>query len=210
MPLPKNCGASGKSCCPGNAIKPITDSTASPPKPVCIDGSYCFYTPTPDGSGWSSPPYSSPANLLGTCQKVAADCGSAAGKSCCPSQYHIGINPPLPNNAHNPGNELCNAAKNLFCQSTADASAPDGFNRTCVANKPDCGKFGKSCCIVSTGVTTNMICGASWGQPGPKGYCAYPRGTSHTDDLREQLCLQCPAPVVAAADPMTYFGCPQM
>jgi hypothetical protein len=65
MPIPKDCGASGKSCCPGNAIQPITNASAPAPKPVCNDGSYCFYTPTPDASGWSSPPYSSPANLLG-------------------------------------------------------------------------------------------------------------------------------------------------
>jgi hypothetical protein len=63
MPVPKDCGQPGKSCCPGNDKKAITDAKATP-KPTCGGGSYCFYTPTPDASGWSAPPYASPAGSL--------------------------------------------------------------------------------------------------------------------------------------------------
>lgn len=68
MPVPKPCGTDGQSCCPGNMVEAITNATATP-MPYCSDGSFCFYTPTPDASGWSSPPYSSPANLLGKQQR---------------------------------------------------------------------------------------------------------------------------------------------
>lgn len=63
MPVPKDCGKPGKSCCPGNA-KAAINAAFLTPKPTCDSGSHCFYTPTPDASGWSSPPYSSPAGAL--------------------------------------------------------------------------------------------------------------------------------------------------
>jgi hypothetical protein len=67
MPVPKDCGKPGRSCCPGNAAAAITDPDATP-KPTCSSGSYCFYSPTPDASGWSAPPFASPAGpLLGEC-----------------------------------------------------------------------------------------------------------------------------------------------
>lgn len=64
MPVPKDCGQPGKPCCPGNAKTATTGATAATPKPTCAGGSYCFYTPTPDASGWSAPPYASPAGSL--------------------------------------------------------------------------------------------------------------------------------------------------
>jgi hypothetical protein len=63
MPVPKDCGQPGQSCCPGNDKTAITDAKATP-KPTCGGGSSCFYTPTPDASGWSAPPYASPAGAL--------------------------------------------------------------------------------------------------------------------------------------------------
>lgn len=72
MPVPAKCGQPGESCCPGNAKAAITDPKQTS-KPTCESGSYCFYTPTPDASGWSSPPYSSPASsLLGESLKTGS------------------------------------------------------------------------------------------------------------------------------------------
>uniref|UniRef100_A0A383V6H8 Uncharacterized protein n=1 Tax=Tetradesmus obliquus TaxID=3088 RepID=A0A383V6H8_TETOB len=210
MPLPADCGKAGKPCCPGNAAKQITD-LKNTPKPTCNDGSYCFFTPTPDGSGWSAPAFASPAGpLLGTCRPVPKDCGSAPGKPCCPSLYHRGVNPALPSSSMT---NIC-SAPNTFCQYTPPgdkAFDPDWQTGTCVANKPDCGKIGSSCCIWTSGVSTNSLCGSSMGQPGNAGYgyCAYPGGKV-TKDMRDQQCLSCPDKKVAAAEPMKYFGCPSM
>jgi len=72
MLVPAKCGQPGESCCPGNAKAAITDPKQTP-KPTCGSGSYCFYTPTPDASGWSSPPHSSPAGpLLGESLKTGS------------------------------------------------------------------------------------------------------------------------------------------
>lgn len=146
MAVPTDCGKAGKPCCPGNAASPVKDAKAPAPLPTCSDGSYCLYTPTPDASGWSAPPFSSPAaSLLGQCFKVAKDCGTAAGKPCCPSLYHMRINPALPNNTQNPTGDLCSTSGKLFCQygSGASPTVPAWATGTCRANKPDCGKFGK-------------------------------------------------------------------
>lgn len=64
MPVPKDCGQPGKPCCPGNSHAAITDAKAATPKPTCASGSHCFYTPTPDASGWLAPPFASPAGPL--------------------------------------------------------------------------------------------------------------------------------------------------
>ena len=72
----------------------------------------------------------------------------------------------------------------------------------CVANKPGCGVFGKSCCIQTSGVATSSVCGPTWGV----GYCSYPGGKP-TGDMRDQVCTQCPAVGVVAANPSKYFGC---
>lgn len=80
MPVPKDCGQPGQSCCPGNAKAAITDPKAATPKPSCASGSYCFYTPTPDASGWSAPLYASPADsLLGTWGVVVFGVGGGGG-----------------------------------------------------------------------------------------------------------------------------------
>jgi hypothetical protein len=63
MPVPKDCGKPDQSCCPGNAATAITDPDKTP-KPTCSSGGYCFFTPTPDASGWSAPPFASPAGPL--------------------------------------------------------------------------------------------------------------------------------------------------
>lgn len=74
-----------------------------------------------------------------------------------------------------------------------------------MANKPDCGTFGKSCCVLTSGVATSTKCGDTWGV----GYCVYPGGVP-TGDMRDQVCTQCPAVSVVAADPSKYFGCKSM
>jgi hypothetical protein len=75
MPLPKDCGKASKPCCPGNAAKPFVDPRKTA-KPTCSDGSYCFYTPTPDASGWSAPAYASPAGSLLGEQTAMQRCSS--------------------------------------------------------------------------------------------------------------------------------------
>lgn len=45
MPVPKDCGKFGGPCCPSNAEKPHTSSTASDDrKPFCRDGSLCYFS----------------------------------------------------------------------------------------------------------------------------------------------------------------------
>lgn len=139
--------------------------------------------------------------LTGKCRVVDAACGTAAGKACCPSQYHTATNPPLPAAISSMAG-LCGGS--LFCNTTSTTDAAGNYwpTGTCVANKPDCGSFGKPCCIVTSGVATSTQCGPSWGV----GYCAYPGGKS-TVDVQEQVCTPCPAVSVVAAEPQKYFGC---
>ena len=89
---------------------------------------------------------------------------------------------------------------------TADAALmkrpyPTG---TCLANKPDCGQFGKSCCVFTSGAATGTKCGAQWGESGPKGYCAGPNGQQMYVWNKDLVCGQCPANV---SHPQEYFGC---
>jgi hypothetical protein len=93
MPLPKDCGKAGIPCCPGNAAKPFTDPKVTP-KPTCSDGSYCFYTPTPDASGWSAPAFASPAgSLLGEHTVWMLHCGNIA---CFGANDRLSGQPPNP------------------------------------------------------------------------------------------------------------------
>jgi len=140
----------------------------------------------------------------GKCRQVDLSCGTGPGKACCPSLYRTGVNPALPESITKmPG--LC--ADKLFCNttSTTDASGSYWPQGVCVANKPDCGAFGKSCCIQTSGVATSTVCGPTWGV----GYCVYPGGKA-TGDMRDQVCTQCPAVSEVAANPSKYFGCKSM
>ncbi|KAF8062806.1 hypothetical protein HT031_004136 [Scenedesmus sp. PABB004] len=203
MPVPKGAGRAGASCLPGNALKPVASAAAATPKPVCADGSTCFFTPTPDASGWSAPPFASPAGpLLGTCRRVPAGCGAAPGAPCCPSLYHVASNPALPSPSICAGDAFCD-----YLRPGEPGFNPDWPAGTCTANRPGCGAIGASCCISTGGVSVDARCGAGWGQPGPKGYCAYPGGKA-TRDMRDQACRACPAASVVAANPSAYWGCP--
>jgi hypothetical protein len=144
------------------------------------------------------------SHLAGTCRTIDTSCGTGPGKSCCPSLYHTAVHPPLPPSITNlPGT----CGDKLFCNTTSSTDAFGSYwpQGTCIANKPDCGTYGKSCCIQTSGVATTMQCGPGWGA----GYCGYPGGSA-TSDMRDMVCTQCPAVDVVAADPSKYFGCKSM
>jgi hypothetical protein len=139
----------------------------------------------------------------GTCRKVALDCGTAAGRACCPSLYRASTNPPLAGTVVDATGDLCDARRNLMCVRTS-SSAP-GAAGTCAANKPDCGRIGSSCCVTSGSVSTRLRCGAEGDEQGPRGYCAFPGGRD-TGDMRDMVCTPCPAPSVVAADTGNTYG----
>jgi hypothetical protein len=142
-----------------------------------------------------------PCLPAGTCRTVDLSCGTGPGKSCCPSTYHTAVNPALPNNITSlPGT----CGNKLFCNTTSSTDAFENYwpQGTCISNKPDCGAYGKSCCMYTSGVASSTQCGPEWGA----GYCVYPGGKA-TGDMRDMVCSQCPAVDVVAADPSKYFGC---
>jgi hypothetical protein len=189
-------------CQTRTAVCCVNNCSVSHPPPQTTGNIIAAHQPAPLASNCST----LPCLLLtfccaGTCRQFDASCGSGAGKACCPSSYHTGVNPPLPASISKlPA--LC--GDKLFCNttSTTDASGNYWPRGTCVANKPDCGTFGKSCCVMTSGVATSTTCGPTWGV----GYCVYPGGTV-TNDMQDQVCTQCPALSVVAADPSKYFGC---
>lgn len=83
---------------------------------------------------------------------------------------------------------------------------------TCAQNTPDCGQFGKMCCITTSGAATSTRCGAQYGQSGPKGYCANPAGYKGSGEapLKDLICTKCPDsvdPSLEKTNPSMYFAC---
>lgn len=136
------------------------------------------------------------------------------GSPCCPYTYKTAQNPPLERYGC-PRNMFCNydfkpaAAKGNITDSSLSPAFPSG---TCEINPSDCGQFGKACCIYSSGAATGTKCGAEWGQPGQKGYCANPPGFKGPNmaPYKDQICTRCPDRVDSSAketNPSMYFSC---
>lgn len=212
LPVPQGCGKTGKDCCPSNTFKPHTKpDDIFNLKPFCTDGSYCFYF-APQ-RGLPNGDYYAGVKGAYNCAPVPKDCGTGAGKPCCPALYRTVTNPVFSDPTMGQG--CARGGNTMFCNydvinpgnATADAALmkrpyPTG---TCLANKPDCGQFGKSCCVFTSGAATGTKCGARWGESGPKGYCSGPNGQQMYVQNKEMVCSQCPAN--ASQNPQKYFGC---
>lgn len=222
LPLPKDCGKVGKACCPSNYKTPHTQFDDQFSRlPMCTDpDTACFYFAWQRGPGMSAPDYYAANKGAYACTRVTPTCGQKAGSACCPSLYHIHSNPPqLPGRG-----SMCadsgsgSGTKGLWCDIPFDPSRKTTdwalmpkmeVEGACVANEPDCGQFGKSCCVYTGGAATSLMCGAQWSDPAdkPRGYCAPPPlGVSY----KKYVCNQCPSPaVVAKAKPEEFMGCPR-
>jgi len=202
LPIPNNCGKAGSPCCPSNTDSPHTSNDDKlNRKPFCKDGSTCFYfAPMP---GLDNGDIYAANTGYGACTAIPADCGTGQGSPCCPMPYHVASNPTLQRYGCNSNNQFCNYG------SSTGGALPSG---TCETNPPDCGQFGKKCCIFTGGSSTGMRCGAQYGQSGPKGYCANPPGYKGTNQapLKDLVCTQCPDtldPSTEKTNPSLYFAC---
>lgn len=153
------------------------------------------------------------------CRAVPKNCGTGPGTPCCPSTYHISVNPPLTNIGC--GGKDSSGRVNFCNYESKEASTqPPGYDwptGTCTANPLNCGTFGKPCCVFTGGGATGTKCGPYFGEPGygtpgSKGYCANPPGYKGTGQapLKDLICTQCPDKVVDSAkrgDPELYFSC---
>lgn len=121
--------------------------------------------------------------------------------------YHIASNPSL---------QRYGCPKDMFCNydtTPAPPGVPNALPRgTCLPNAPDCGQFGKSCCVFTGGSSTGLRCGAQYGQSGRKGYCANPPGYPGPNEapLKDLVCTPCPDqvdPSLEKTNPSLYFSC---
>lgn len=119
-----DCGLAGKPCCPFNLLTPHTRFEDWARPAFCKDGSVCFE----HGQNGQLIDWYKGNTGDYPCTRVAADCGSAAGKPCCPWLWRMATNPPLDSNK-----EGC-WAKGLKCQADVERSktAPPTPG-TCVA-----------------------------------------------------------------------------
>lgn len=98
----------------------------------------------------------------------------------------------------------CSGPGNLFCDMDPKAPAYPGMSLlppfvamqgTCKVNTPDCGKFGKRCCIGNSGRTSVFVCEDQ--NPTQKGYCADAAGRTPSTGAHTQhselICARCPA-----------------
>jgi len=170
-------------------------------KPFCKGGSTCFYfAPIPSLNNGDM--YAANKGAY-ACTAIPKDCGTGKGSPCCPYLYKIATNPQV---------TRIGCPDKMFCSYddkpsvNPDTSLQPGFNSgTCDINPPDCGQFGKPCCIFTSGAATGMQCGAQYGQSGPKGYCAGPNGEQMYVQNKDMVCRQCPAD--ASKNSQKYFGC---
>lgn len=149
------------------------------------------------------------------CTAIPSNCGTSAGSPCCPMPYHIASNPPLTRYGC-PKDMFCNyddapkPASNTTAVGITSSALPRG---TCQPNTADCGQFGKKCCVFTGGSATGFRCGAQYGQPGPKGYCAgwmKAEGAATSTPLNDLVCKQCPDKVDASMEktnPSAFFSC---
>lgn len=144
------------------------------------------------------------------CVAVPKTCNSGPGSPCCPSTY------PLATNA-NTGKSSC--GDNEYCDIDPKAPTYPGIelllsinqaNRGfCRANAPDCGKFGKPCCVSNSGRTSAFSCETS--NTAQKGYCADAAGRTSSTGAKysELMCTRCPAKldVTAEQNYHKYWSC---
>jgi hypothetical protein len=128
------------------------------------------------------------------CVAPPKNCNTGPGSPCCPSGYPLAMNPPT-------GKEG-SCSGNLFCDMDPRAPAYPGMSLlppfvamqgVCRANTPDCGKFGKRCCIGNSGRTSILQCEDQ--NPSQKGYCANAAGRTPSTGAAssELICTRCPA-----------------
>lgn len=124
------------------------------------------------------------------CAAVPADCGSAAGKPCCPTLYRVSTNPQL----EKQGCWGAVSGSTLYCK--YEDPGPNVelafIPGTCVANPPDCGTLGRPCCIATTSSSNTVSC-----KSGPGGTALY---CDMKDNNTCKVCPTNPTPANSWAD----------
>eukprot|EP00775_Hariotina_reticulata_P006371 gene6371-6603_t len=127
LPLPANAGKAGGPCLPNNFPKaPIVDLKKNGQKVApafCPGTATCFMSVVGDKRGFT---HTQPdlaktlaSRISGTvCLDVPADCGSAPGKPCCPSDFGAVTDKPLPSYGTNWAGNACSnetSKYGMFC-----------------------------------------------------------------------------------------------